>query len=105
VAVVADPGGQGIHPHVRAAVAAAADALHDAEYDVEEIPDVPRLAETLAAYGHMVMTEFALAWPRIRTIVPETGRAYIEMSMERAQPVELAEYLRLTGVRLGLQRD
>ncbi|WP_425582649.1 amidase [Streptomyces thermolineatus] len=105
VAVVADPGGQGVHPGVRAAVAAAADALRDAGYEVEEIPDVPRMAETLAAYGHMVMTEFALAWPRIRTVLPESSRAYIEMSMERTPPVELPEYLRLTGVRLGLQRD
>jgi amidase len=79
-----------VHPDVRAAVTAAADALHDAGYSVEEIPDVPRLAETLAAYGHMVMTEFALAWPRIRTIMPQSSRTYIEMSMERTQPVELA---------------
>lgn len=105
VAVVADPGGQGIHPDVQAAVAAAAGALRDAGYDVEEIPDVPRLAETLAAYGHLVMTEFALAWPRIRAIMPESSRAYIEMSMEQTRPVDLAEYLRLTGIRLGLQRD
>jgi amidase len=105
VAVVADPGGQGIHPDVRTALAAAADALREAGYQVEEIEDVPRLAEALAAYGHMVMTEFALAWPRIRTIVPESSRAYIEMSMERTPPVELAEYLRLTGVRLSIQRE
>jgi amidase len=105
VAVVTDPGGQGVHPDVRAAVTAAAGALHDAGYDVEEIPDVPRLAETLAAYGQMIMTEFALTWPRISAIIPESSRAYIEMSMERTPPVELAEYLRLTSVRLGLQRD
>jgi Asp-tRNA(Asn)/Glu-tRNA(Gln) amidotransferase A subunit family amidase len=63
------------------------------------------IAETLAAYGHLVMTEFALAWSRIRAILPESSRAYIEMSMEQTRPVDLAEYLRLTGIRLGLQRD
>ncbi|MGW1148931.1 amidase [Streptomyces sp. NPDC002454] len=105
VAVVADPGGQGVHPDVRAAVGTAADGLRAAGHRVEEIPDVPRLAETTAAYGHLVMTEFALAWPRVRTILPEGSRAYVELSMARTPPVELAEYLRLTGVRLGLQRD
>jgi amidase len=105
VAMVADPGGMGVHPDVRAALAAAADALQDAGYEVQEVPDVPRLAETLDAYGHMIMTEFALAWPMISRIVPASSRPYIEMAMEKTAPVELAEYLRLTGVRLGIQRD
>lgn len=105
VAVVADPGGQGVHPDVRAAVTSAADALADAGYDVREVPDVPRLAESLEAYTGLVMTEFAQAWPMIRRILPERSRAYIELGMARSGPVALAEYLRLTGVRLGIQRD
>src|ERR671932_189906 len=50
VGVVADPGGLGVHPDVRAAVEAAAGALGDAGgYAVEEAEDVPRLADTLDA--------------------------------------------------------
>ncbi|MFC7304485.1 amidase [Streptomyces monticola] len=104
VALVADPGGQGVHADVRAALAAAADALQDAGYEVEEVPDVPRLAETVEAYGRMIHTEFSLVWPAISRIIPESSRSYIEMSMERAAPAELPEYLRLTGVRLSIQR-
>ncbi|MDT0270791.1 amidase [Streptomyces sp. DSM 44915] len=104
VAVVRDPGGLGVHPAVDAAVTAAADALADAGHTVTELPDVPRLAETLDAYGHLIMTEFSLAWPHIGPVIPEGSRAYIEMSMARTRPVDLAEYLRLTGVRLGLRR-
>ncbi|SOD63386.1 amidase [Streptomyces zhaozhouensis] len=105
VAVVRDPGGQGVHPAVETAVSAAADALSDAGHAVEEIDDVPRLAETLEVYGRLIMTEFSLAWPHIGPVVPENSRAYIEMSMERAKPADLAEYLRLTGVWLGLRRS
>ena len=104
VAVVADPGGWGIHPDVRAAVEAAADALSDAGYALEEVSDVPRLEEALNAYGHMTQTEFSMAWPVVKTLLGEGGHRYIEYGMERAGPVDLPEYLRLTAVRLNLQR-
>ncbi|WP_431041810.1 amidase [Streptomyces sp. P1-3] len=105
VAVVADPGGQGVHPSVRRAVRDAADVLARAGYAVEEVPDVPRLAETLEAYGRMTVTEFNVRWPVVRTLLGEGGHRYIEMSMERTPPVDLEEYLRLTGVRLSVQRS
>jgi amidase len=104
VAVVADPGGQGVHPTVRRAVGRAADALRDAGYAVEEVEDVPRLAETVEAYGTMLMTEFLPAWPMLRPLLGEGGHRYIEMSMARTAPVDLAGYLRLTGLHLGLRR-
>ncbi|WP_405745299.1 amidase [Streptomyces sp. NBC_01525] len=105
VAKVADPGGGGVHPSVRAALDAAADALNDAGYEVHEVPDVPRLEETLEAYARMTLTEFASAWPRLKPLLGEGGHRYIEWGMARTRPVDLAEYLRLTGVRLGIRRD
>ncbi|MCK1797135.1 amidase [Streptomyces sp. XM4193] len=105
VAVVTDPGGLGVHPSVVDALRRAADALRDAGYEVEEIDDVPRLAETLDAYGSLLMSEFAPGWPTVRTLLGEGGHRYIEMSMARARTVDLPEYQRLTGVRLGLARD
>ncbi|RKT57942.1 amidase [Saccharothrix australiensis] len=104
VAVVADPGGSGVHPTVRAAVVRAADALSDAGYDVVDVPDVPLLDEALSAYGHLLMTEFAPAWPVVRTLLGEGGHRYIEHSMAKAAPVDVAEYLRLTGVVLAVKR-
>ena len=104
-AVVADPGGLGVHPHVRAAVGAAAAALEDAGYAVEEVDDVPRLADALDVYGRMILTEFSLSWPMVRTLLTEDGRRYIEMFMEQRPPADLGEYVRLTADRFGIRRD
>jgi amidase len=104
VAVVADPGGLGVHPDVRSGVESAAAALQDAGYTIEEV-DVPRLAETLDAYGGMIMTEFSLIWPTLERLLAPEGRRYIESSMALRAPGDLAEYVRLTSVRHGLLRD
>jgi amidase len=104
VAVVADPGGLGVHPDVRCGLEMAAAALQDAGYALEEA-DVPRLLETLDAYGCMIMTEFSLAWPVLERLLAPAGRRYIEFSMARRPPVDLAEYVKLTALRQGLVRD
>ncbi|MFI7275633.1 amidase [Streptomyces sp. NPDC049879] len=105
VAVVADPGGHGVHPAVRAAVATAADALRDAGYDVREVDDVPRLDEALDVYGRVTLTEFAPTWPAVRTLLGEGGDRYIALAMERARPADAAELVRLTGTWLGIRRS
>ncbi|MFI1995635.1 amidase [Actinoplanes sp. NPDC020271] len=104
VAVVTDPGDLGVHPTVARAIAGAAEALHDAGYVVEPVADVPRLHDALRAYQSMVMTEFAPAWPAIRPLLGEDAHRYIELGMAEHPPVDAAEFLRLTGVRLGIQR-
>ncbi|GAU67582.1 putative amidase [Streptomyces sp. NBRC 110611] len=103
VGVVADPGGLGVHPDVRAAVELAAGALADAGYVVEEV-ELPRLEEALDAYGRLVMTDYSLTWPMVRTLMPEDGCRFLEMSMERTPPVGLEGYVKLIGTRLGVQR-
>ncbi|MEV0372360.1 amidase [Streptomyces sp. NPDC050636] len=105
VAMVTDPGGQGVHPVVRKAVESAADALREAGYEVCEVADVPRLDDALEVYGRMTLTEFASTWPLVKPLLGEDGHRYIELGMARRAPVELREYLRLTGVRLGIRRD
>ncbi|MEU5574605.1 amidase [Streptomyces coeruleorubidus] len=105
VAVVADPGGHGVHPTVRGAVADAADALRDAGYDVREMADVPRLDEALEAYHRIVVTEFAPTWPVVRTLLGEGGDRYIEMTMEKTPPATAAEFMQLMGVWLGIRRS
>ncbi|MER7706935.1 amidase [Kitasatospora sp. NPDC097605] len=105
VAVVADPGGHGVHPTVRAAVAAAAEALRDAGYDVREVADVPRLDEALEAYGRITVTEFAPAWPVVRTLLGEGGDRYIGMAMEKTPPATAAEFMKLMGSWLGIRRS
>lgn len=105
VAVVADPGGQGVHPAVGAAVAAAADALRDAGYDVREVADVPRMAEALDAYGRITVTEFAPSWPVVRTLLGPGGDRYIARAMERTPPASAGELVRLMGTWLGIRRS
>ncbi|MGY0058851.1 amidase [Streptomyces sp. LZ34] len=105
VAVVADPGGHGVHPTVRGAVATAADALRDAGYDVREVADVPRLDEALEAYNRITVTEFAPAWPTVRKLLGEGGDRYIEMTMEQTPPATAEEFMKLMGAWLNIRRS
>lgn len=105
VAVVADPGGRGVHPAVLAAVAAAAEALRDAGYDVREVADVPRLDEALDAYGRITVTEFAPTWPAVRRLLGDGGDRYIAMAMEQTPPASSAELVRLMGTWLNIRRS
>ncbi|MGW3322814.1 amidase [Streptomyces virginiae] len=105
VAVVTDPGGHGVHPTVRGAVTAAADALRDAGYDVREVPDVPRLDEALDAYGRITVTEFAPNWPVVRTLLGRGGDRYIEMMMERTPPASADAFMKLMGTWLNIRRS
>ncbi|CAL9526351.1 Acylamidase [Streptomyces sp. enrichment culture] len=105
VAVVTDPGGHGVHPAIRAAVATAADALRDAGYDVREVPDVPRLEEALEAYGRIVVTEFAPTWPAVRGLLGEGGDRYIAMAMEQTPPADAAEFMTLMSTWMTVRRS
>ncbi|AUY50932.1 amidase [Streptomyces sp. CB01881] len=105
VAVVADPGGHGVHPAVRAAVGTAAEALRDAGYDVREVPDVPRLDEALEAYDRITVTEFAPSWPAVRGLLGEGGDRFIGMMMERVRPATSDELVRLMGTWLNIRRS
>lgn len=104
VAVCIDPGGRPVHEHVAVAIETAAAALHDAGY-VIEYTTVPRLEEALEALGHMIMTEFNLAWKMIERFMAPEGRRYIEYSMQLRSAVGLNEYLGNTALRQGVQRD
>ncbi|MEU6488005.1 amidase [Streptomyces sp. NPDC046887] len=105
VAVVADPGGHGVHPAVRSAVEAAAGALRDAGYEIREVADVPRLDEALEVYGKLTVTEFAPSWPVVRTLLGEGGDRYIARAMERTPPVSAAELVALTGTWASIRRS
>lgn len=104
VAVCIDPGDRPVHENVAAAVESAATALRDAGY-VVEYTSVPRLEEALEGLGHMIMTEFQLAWKMIESLMAPEGRKYIEYSMKLRSAVGLGEYLGYTALRQGIQRD
>lgn len=104
VAVVPDPGCQGVDAASRTAVEFAAGVLEDAGYWIEVL-DVPRLQEAIDAYAKLILTEFGLVWPTLCRILSDDGRRYIELSLAKQPPVDLAEYVRLAAVRQGIQRD
>lgn len=93
----------GMHPDVMTGLRAAADALLDAGYLVEEV-EVPALAEALDVYSGLISTEFSLVWPAVRELLSESSRQHMELTMQRRPPVDLAGYIQLTAARLGVQR-
>ncbi|MFJ9442851.1 amidase [Kitasatospora sp. NPDC101235] len=105
VAVVTDPGGHGVHPTVRRAVAEAADALSDAGYDVREVPDVPRMDEAFETYHRLPVTEFAPNWPAVRQLLGEGGDRYIELTMRSAPPADGPGLIRLMSTWMGIRRS
>ena len=67
VAVVRDPLGAGIDPHVRAGVDRTADWLADAGYDVVDA-EPPQIAEANGAWFDMIGADFAGLWPLVQQI-------------------------------------
>ncbi|MGK4584744.1 amidase [Kitasatospora sp. HPMI-4] len=104
VGVVVDPDGPEPDPEVLAGIDAAAAALADAGYRVEQV-EVPRLREAVAGYRALTYTEFSLVWPAVRQLLTDDSARHVEYSLEEAPPVGLAEYVALPGLRLGIQRD
>jgi amidase len=104
VAVVPDPGSQGVHPSVRRAVERAADILQRTGYE-PELSEMPRLDEAIETHGKLIMTEFQLAWPTLQRLLAPDARRYIEFSMAACPPADLAEYVRLTSAYQRIRRD
>jgi amidase len=105
VAVVADPGGHGVHPDVRAGIDRAAAVLSDAGYAIEQDARIPSLDAAYDAYCRMIFTEFSLSWPEVRRLLTPQSRRHVEYSLAEYPPVSFGEYVELTGVRLRIQRE
>jgi hypothetical protein len=67
VAVVRDPLGGGIDPHVRAGIDRTADWLADAGYDVLDA-EPPQIAEATAAWYGLIWTDLDGLWPNMAPI-------------------------------------
>ncbi|MDA2812766.1 amidase [Nocardiopsis sp. RSe5-2] len=104
VGVAAEPFGPGTaDPAAKEAVAAAAEALQEAGYAVEEaVP--PRPDEALEGYGRLTATEFALARPHLEKLMSEEAHRHVTYSARRNPPSDLAAYVQATADRLGVQR-
>jgi amidase len=103
VALCVDPGGLGVDRQIRVALAAAATALADAGYEVEEA-EPPQLAEALSAYGTLIATEFGLRWSMIRRLLTDESAQHMELVMAQRPPTDLEGYLTATATRFGAMR-
>ncbi|MFJ8442641.1 amidase [Kitasatospora griseola] len=105
VAVVADPGGRGVHPTVRRAVERAAGALAEAGYDVREVPDVPRFDEAYDAFHKLTVAEFTPSWPVVRQLLGEGGDRFIDFAMRRTPQLDAAGLIALMGTWMNIRRS
>ncbi len=91
VAVVRDPAGAGIDPHVRAGVDRAADWLSNAGYDVVDA-EPPRINEVAATWFDAMWADVGLMLPGMRPIASAAELTFIEASLAQRvfKPVDQA---------------
>jgi amidase len=94
VAVVRDPAGLGIDPHVAAGVDRAADWLSDAGYDVVAV-EPPRIVETMQAWVDAIWNDVQLLWPQLKPISGAGVVNFIEALLARGlfKPVDQGKAL------------
>lgn len=91
VAVVRDPAGAGIDPHVRAGIARAADWLSDAGYEVVDA-EPPRIAEVSALWFDAMWADVGAMWPDMAPVAGSDEAVFVKACLERGvfTPVDQA---------------
>jgi amidase len=103
VAVVRDPLGAGIDPHVRAGIDRAADWLADAGYDVVDA-EPPQIAEATATWVDAMYADVATTWPGLEPVAGEGVRAFLDACIASGvfKPVDQAAQLAAWVAAYGL---
>jgi amidase len=83
VAVVRDPGGLGIDPHVRAGLDRAADALADAGYQVVDV-EPPHIQETARLWFDTIWADVGAMWPNIEPAACPEQNAMVRACLSQA---------------------
>jgi amidase len=93
VAVVTDPGGDGVHPTVASAVRRAADTLADQGAVVEE-QEAPHLLEAAELWRTLTTAELlGILDTLVRPLGSADAVAYLEQSMAHVPMLDLAGYI------------
>jgi amidase len=94
VAVVRDPLGAGVDPHVRAGIDRAADWLAAAGYDVVD-GEPPRLVDAVAAWADAIYADVAQIWPHIEPLANSELVAFFNACVTHGvfTPVDQAKQL------------
>jgi amidase len=104
VAVVRDPAGAGIDPHVRAGIDRAADWLADAGYEVVDA-EPPQIAEAVAAWIDTIWADVGALWPGMEPVAGPHQLEFVEACLAQGvfKPVDQAAQLEawIAVYRLG----
>jgi amidase len=94
VAVVRNPLGAGIDPHVAAGVNRAADWLSDAGYDVVDA-EPPQVGEAMQAWVDAIWGDIQVLWPQLKPMSGEGVVAFIEALLAKGlfKPVDQGKQL------------
>jgi len=103
VALVTDPPGGSTDPVVASAVRAAAGALDEAGYIIEEV-NPPRYEEAATTWTRFVVTDVASALPRIRAIMGPAGLSFLDAIVARVPPLDAAGFSAVMSTRLSIAR-
>jgi amidase len=94
VAVVRDPAGGGIDPHVYAGIARAADWLANAGYEVVDA-EPPQIAEAAAAWFDVIWADVGALWPGMEPVAGRDQAEFVEACLAQGvfRPVGQAAQL------------
>jgi amidase len=94
VAVVRDPLGAGIDPHVRAGIDRSADWLADAGYEVVDA-EPPQIAEATQAWVDAIWAEVGILWPGLEPIAGPEQLEFVNACLSQGlfKPVDQAAQL------------
>ncbi len=102
VAVTPEPPGGETHPSVSAGVRAAAAALRDAGYRVEEIPP-PRLPEVYQLWNAWLGAEASIGSALILPLMCDEAKRFVALSMSETQPsLEGLAFCQMARHELGM---
>jgi len=103
VALVAEPPGGSTDPVVAGAARAAAGALADAGYVIEEVVP-PRYEEAVLTWARFVVTDVASVLPRVRGIMGPAGLAFLDAVVAQYPPLDAAGFSAVMATRLSIAR-
>jgi amidase len=104
VAVVMDPGGEGVDAAVAAGVKRAADALRDAGYEVEKV-DAPAVGAARDTWASLVLAEVAHGLlPQLRPVLGGDATRFLDEAIEASPPVDFGGYMMGFAARQGIAR-
>jgi amidase len=103
VAFATDPGGRGVDAAVEGGVRAAADALADAGYTVEEV-ELPAVRDTAELWLTLVLTEVRSMWPVLGGVISDDTRRFLDDMLTLVPPLDQAAYAAAFMTRQGLAR-